>query len=252
MVTNVEFMSNDNLLRGRFYTSADSPDREPLIVMTTGDGKSGTKSKTYDAIIPRFLDAGFAVFIFDFAGKGYSEGDDATLTIERATQDLSAAMQVVAKESWVDQDRIGLFGSSFGGQIAVNFVGGHENAVKVMALKSPACFYAEVYEIWIGWDAIKQWKATNYDEEIGRYWESYAEAIEHNIFNLAKRIMIPVLITHGSADTDVPIAQSYRLQACLGGMTDLVVLDGVGHGYEENDALNNAAQQYASWFKRWL
>lgn len=246
-IEHVEFKSHGNLLRGRFYTRTETVADEPLVVMLTGDGSSGSKSSTYEAIIPKLLDKNLSVFIFDFAGKGYSEGNDSTLTIQRAIDDLTSAMEVVGDQTWVDQKRVGIFGSSFGGHIAVSYAGQHNNRVKAMALKSPAVFYPEVYELWIGLDGIQQWESRGFDDEIGRGWNSYLEAFDHNAYKAAKSISAPVVITHGSADTDVPISQSYRLAACWKAEAKLVVLEGVDHSYKQNNALETAANVYADW-----
>lgn len=248
----IEFTSHGDTLRGHFYLTSETPQNEPLVVMTTGDGKSGSKSGTYKAIIPKLIERGICVFIFDFAGKGYSDGDDSRLTIRRSIDNLVSAMEVIASEKWVDQSRIGMFGSSFGANVVISYLGNTKSHVKALALKSPACFYPEVYELWVGLDGIKKWQKENYNSETERYWDSYLEAFDHNVYMAAKSINAPSLITHGSADTDVPIIQSQRLALCLAGEVNFVVLDGVSHSYEENNALERASQLYGDWFKEKL
>lgn len=58
---------------------------------------------------------GVAGLAYDNRGAGASEGDCKTTTIETESQDVRAALQVLAQRSAIDRDRIGLWGNSAAG-----------------------------------------------------------------------------------------------------------------------------------------
>jgi len=245
----VEFKSRDVTLRGQLHGSNVLGEKKPTVIVATGDGKSGSKSNTYKIIIPQLLAKGVNVFTFDFEGKGYSDGDDRLLTIKSGLEDLTSAMNVLLRQGEVDPSRIGLLGSSFGGIVALNYVSRNPGVIKTIALKSPVSFLPEVYELDLGSiENLHKWKNDGYSELVGRYFDSYLEGFEFNTFAAAKSIHIPVLITHGTIDVNVPIIQSIRLKMCLAGEVELEIFEGVSHDYTENNALEKAANLYTNWF----
>ncbi|MCI0490261.1 MAG: alpha/beta fold hydrolase [Blastocatellia bacterium] len=134
-----------------FYPKAMKPDDKlPAIVLCHGWG--GVKSHLNRAYAPQFAAAGYVVLTFDYRGWGES---DSRLVIEgqmpkpdekgeitvRAqairelvdpfdqTEDIRNAINFVEGEPGVDPDRIGLWGTSYGGGHVV-YVGAHDPRVK--------------------------------------------------------------------------------------------------------------------------
>jgi len=124
--------------------------QHPCIVMCHGWG--GTKQHLNRQIGPRFAAAGYVVFTFDYRGWGESDsrlvvtGDmpkpdkdgNVTVTARAVTQlvdpldqqeDIDAALCFVEGEEIVDRDRIGIWGSSFGGGHVV-WRAAHDDRVK--------------------------------------------------------------------------------------------------------------------------
>jgi dienelactone hydrolase len=93
------------------------PEREeksPVIVMAHGFG--GVRSFGLPAFAERFVEAGMAVFLFDYRTFGDSEGEPRNLIDPfRHLEDWRAAVQTVRKMEEVDGSRIGIWGSSFSG-----------------------------------------------------------------------------------------------------------------------------------------
>ncbi|MBU1145128.1 MAG: alpha/beta hydrolase [Firmicutes bacterium] len=242
----IEFNSNGLILRG--IISYSGIKNAPLVIMATGDSKSGSKSGFCKMLIPKLLDKGINVFVFDFPGKGISDGDDSLLTVKIGLDSLSDAYNIIMTHDFYDKSRVGLIGSSFGGLVGIIFLARNKTIIKALALKSPSCFYPEVYELWVGLDGLKQWQADNYSQITERYWNSYIEGFDYNCFLDAQSINIPCIIVHGNADKTVPVVHTHRLNYCLKGETDILILDGVDHGYKEDNALKVATDKFSIWF----
>ncbi|MEO2007752.1 MAG: alpha/beta fold hydrolase [Pirellulaceae bacterium] len=134
----VTFWSDGTRLAGDLTYPKDIKDGEKLPVIVFCHGWGGTKQHLNFQIAPRFAKEGFVAFTFDYRGWGESdsrlvvEGDmpkpdkEGYVTVKaRAIRDLvdpadqqediEAAISFVEGESIVDADRIGIWGSSFGG-----------------------------------------------------------------------------------------------------------------------------------------
>lgn len=243
-----EIARNSSKIVGQLFRT--EIDERGLVVVATGDSSSGSKSATYAKIIPSLTGLGFSVFMFDFRGQGLSPGSYEDLTVEAGIEDMGLALDYVFQKNDIETKRIGFFGSSFGGCVAVNFAATCKFPIAAMALKSPAVFYPETYETYMGMDKLLEWELKGEHEDAGRPWSAYLDGFKFNGYNAALEVDVPTLITHGDADEIVPLRQSERLRVCLGGNSELVVLPGVGHGYKEGDALEQATALYADWFNK--
>jgi uncharacterized protein len=112
----VEFVSRDVLLRGWLYRppDEDGTHRHPAIIMSHGWG--ATKEMYLDDFAGSFAAAGFTVLVYDNRNFGESEGEPRQeiqpwLQIE----DYQHAITYVRSLAFVDQDQIGIWGTSFSG-----------------------------------------------------------------------------------------------------------------------------------------
>lgn len=252
MTETLEFVSKRFKLRGRFHFPNGVPTRKmPVVIMATGDGMDGSKSSTWSLLAERLASAGLPSFVFDFQGLGYSDGPAAELNLTIGLENLKSAVAAVRKVRWVDVRRIGLLGSSFGGNVALLFAGQY-GSIKALGFKSTASFYPEVHETFMGVEGVKEWKRLGFNKEYGFNYSFYLDGFNHNTYAVAKNIKVPVLLIHGDADKEVPLIQDLRLAECLGGETRLEILPGVGHGYKEGDSKERMATMLAMWFKEKL
>jgi len=120
-------------------------------------------------------------------------------------QDYLTAIDEVAKESYVDKDKLGAIGASYGGYSVYYLAGIHDNRFKsfishcgVFNLES---MYGTTEEVFFNnWDAG------------GAYWDKNNEAAmktykEFNPKNNVANWNTPILIFHGGNDFRVPIGQ---------------------------------------------
>ena len=119
--------------------------------------------------------------------------------------DYLSAIDDIAKEAYVDKDRLGCIGASYGGYSVFYLAGTHNNRFKTF----------------VSHDGIFNWKSmygtteemffVNWDLG-GAYWDKDNEAAQrsHNAFNPAENVEkwnTPMLIVQGGKDFRVPIGQ---------------------------------------------
>jgi fermentation-respiration switch protein FrsA (DUF1100 family) len=119
-------------LAGWFIAARDRSRPAPGIVLSHGWARSRCE------LLPhaRFLhQAGFAVLMFDYRHRGESAGDAITMGV-RERDDLRGALDALCARPEVDARRVGVFGMSMGGVIAV-LVGARDERVRAIAVEAP-------------------------------------------------------------------------------------------------------------------
>ena len=161
--------------------------------------------------------AGFNVFIFDFRGYGQSEG--AARRREDLIADTSAALDALLRRADVDPTRLGLYGQSLGGAIALNVMADRPE-VRAAVFESSFASWREVAANSVGGDPpffAASWLAAVCVPDQSRPIDAIA------------RIDRPMLLLHGDADPLVPVSHGRRLAAAAGDHARLMVLHGGGH-----------------------
>ena len=130
----VTFYSNGLRISAIFH-AADTPEASAIVFCP---GARVTKrTPYYHEYIPRLVDAGFSVLIFDYRGWGDSEGVPGTLHPWEQVADIRNAVTYLAHRPEVDPNRIGLFGVSMGGALAMTAAALDERIRAVAAVLSP-------------------------------------------------------------------------------------------------------------------
>jgi uncharacterized protein len=116
----VEFPGHDGTtLRGWLYTPGDSPEVPgPAVVMA--HGFSATRAMGLDRYAELFADGGLTVLVYDHRGLGASDGEPRQVIDSwLQARDYRAAITWVGERDDVDASRIGVWGSSFAGGVAL-------------------------------------------------------------------------------------------------------------------------------------
>lgn len=230
----IEFAGSDgNKLVGSWSIPDGATPGYPLVILATGDGPSGSNSQTWTQFVPMLNDKGLATFLFDFAGLGHSPGSYRDLTLTIGCRNFRDAMQYVSKNGDHNKARIGVIGSSFGGNVALLEAASFPQIAGI-GLKSASTFLPEGYEREIGSDKMVEWASNNYLEEIDHTYEIVEDSLFHNTYEKASKIKAPVRIVHGTADSSVPIRHARDLLRVLPNGT-IFELDGADHWYAEGD-----------------
>ena len=111
----VSFRSGADRISAWLYRPADpGSSGAPLLVMAHGLG--AVRTMRLDAYAERFAAAGYACLVFDYRNFGDSDGAPRqVLDVGRQLADWSAAVDFAHTLAGIDRNRIGLWGTSFGG-----------------------------------------------------------------------------------------------------------------------------------------
>src|SRR5437868_8545025 len=113
----LSFFSGPNCrLAARLYLQ-EGRDRKAGIVFCHGFG--GVKEGTPPGLSTLLAKHGYTVLTFDYRGFGASEGPRGRLVPVEQVEDAVHALALLSQRFGLDPSRIGIYGTSFGGGIAI-------------------------------------------------------------------------------------------------------------------------------------
>ena len=196
------------------------------ILLLHGYGHSKTQ------LLPqaKFLHAaGFSLFLFDFRGSGESGGEFITFG-EEEKFDLTGAVRYLHSRQDVDHRRLGIFGFSMGGSVALLTSAGLPE-VRAIAVDSSYGEFRSLIE-------------SNFREYLGKLpffplgnLVLYLIKVRTGAYfgdirpsaHLKKLKDIPLLLIHGTHDKTIPVWDTLRMHATASGPAELMIVKGAGH-----------------------
>jgi dipeptidyl aminopeptidase/acylaminoacyl peptidase len=188
---------------------------------------------------------GILALRFDFAGSGESGGRFEEMTYSGEVEDLRAAYEVVVKYR---PEKIGVFGSSMGGTVALLFAAQEESVATVVTLAAPV--HPERFTERLSTpEQTQQWRTQGYTLYHGRRIDvSLLNDLERlDVMNAARKITCPVLVIHGDKDDTVPVEEAHELYAALQGPKKLCILPGSNHRLTNPEHLQKALAESIEW-----
>ena len=125
----VEFYSEGFKLCGDVYTPDDLAQGEKRAAVLLCHGYTGVKDLYLPDNAASLNQAGYVAMTFDYKGWGDSEGTRNRLAPYSRVMDVQAAMTYLGCQPEVDDERIGLYGTSYGGA-TVSWVGAVDHRAK--------------------------------------------------------------------------------------------------------------------------
>jgi dipeptidyl aminopeptidase/acylaminoacyl peptidase len=184
----------------------------PIVLMCHGFPSNSSKS-TYVSLEKKLLEVWIAVCRFDFFGQWGSSGNIEDITLSLCLEQTRTVLQYIQKE-WYD--RIGLFGSSFWGNVSLNLAA-ENDTVCCVATKAAVSDYQKQRRECMWDEGLDTWKKEGIAEYAMSWWKRYVvkytffdDMKYHNIHEKAQYISIPVLLVHGTSDTVVSHTQSEK------------------------------------------
>lgn len=113
----VEFYSDGTRVAGDLFLPPDADVPGPGVVVCHGFG--GIKEFFLGDIAQALAGHGFAALTLDYRGFGDSDGQQGRLFPEEQVEDVRAAVRFLAAQPEVSGQPVGIYGTSFGGGIAV-------------------------------------------------------------------------------------------------------------------------------------
>lgn len=235
-------------------------DSSPAILMCHGlAGNKIGRYRSYVTSATELVKKGFTVLRFDFRGSGDSEGELQDMTLTSAVDDTLIALNFLVQDPQVDPNRIGLFGRSFGGAVAV-LAASHFKTAKSLALWAPIFHAKDWEEKWkhmqtlkLSQDELDEFKRVN-GQMLGQvFWkELFAMDIAKTLANISDK---PILHIHGEKDTVVPLnhAEKYReARDRAKGLSQFILLPTADHDFSSAKNQKTAIDQTVSWFEKTL
>ncbi len=256
----IRYKASDGLeIHGVLVHPLDKKDgmRYPLIVSVHGGPESHVDNgwvTAYSLAGQMGATKGYYVFYPNYrgsTGRGLkytlkSQGKPA----EKEFDDIVDGVDYLVKQGWVDRDKVGVTGGSYGGY-----------ATGWMATKYSDRFAAGVMFVGIS-NKVSKWGTTDIPKEEFLVhsrkwiWEDYMYYLKRSPIYYADKCKTPLLIMHGADDPRVHPSQSMELYRHVKVRTDtpvkLVFYPGEGHGNRKSTARYDYSLRMMRWFDKYL
>jgi dipeptidyl aminopeptidase/acylaminoacyl peptidase len=227
-------------------------DRRYPLILTIHGGPHGMFGWGFNPTVQAYAARGYAVLYINPRGSsGYGQKfSDGTLN-EWGGGDYRDLMtgvdEVVRRCSWIDDDRMGVTGGSYGGFMTnwiITQTPRFKAAVAIASVSNLISFYStSLYQ-----DLIHA--------EFGGYpWDNYELLWQWSPLKYVRQVSTPTMFLHGEQDNDVHITQAEEMYMALkrrGVESVLVRYPREGHGFREPRHRLDALERTLAWFDRFL
>jgi dipeptidyl aminopeptidase/acylaminoacyl peptidase len=220
-------------------------------------------TERYVAYTDAFSRNGYVVFKPDYRGHGNSEGNPEGAYYSPAyTVDVLNAVASIKKYRDVDMSKLGMWGHSMGGNITLRSMVVNDDIKAGVIWAGVVGSYEDMAN---NWSRSKHWQPSQKEQNINRpsrqkLEEIYGEVRNDNYFwnsiapiNFVSDISGPIQIHHGTADAEVPVLFSQRLDEALksaGKEVELYIYEGEDHNLSKN--LSTALNRSVAFFDKYL
>lgn len=163
---------------------------------------------------------------------------------------LAATDYVLAENSWIDGERLGVTGGSYGG-FMTNWIVGHTNRYKAAVTQRSICNWISFFGVSdIGY-YFSDWQIAADMKDVETLWK-------HSPLKYAENVETPLLILHSEKDFRCPIEQAEQLYITLKSMgkeTEFVRFPDADHNLSRTGAPNlriERLNEITGWFAKYL
>ena len=253
----VRFRSYDGVeIPGVLYRpqQAGPEDKVPALVSVHG-GPGGQSRIGYSYMTQYLVNHGYAVYAINNRGSsGYGKTffhmDDRRHG-DADLDDCVASKEMLAETGWIDPERIGIIGGSYGGYMVL----------------AALAFRPEEFAVGVDLFGISNWHRTV--TSIPPWWESFRAALEQEMGDFedeeffkaksplfhASNIVRPLIVLQGSNDPRVLKVESDEIVEAVrtnGVPVDYVLFDDEGHGFVKKQNQEEAARRILMFLDRHL
>lgn len=250
VITDVVYGHKDGLaLTFDVYRPA-RPNGAGIISIVSGGWESNVElSRLLAAYYPPLNEKGFTVF-------AVRHGSSPRYSMSEIVADMRTAVRFIRQHAGnyaVDPDRVGLFGGSAGGQLALllGMTADAGDPLASDAVLRESSRVAAVVAYFAPTD-LTRWKNAWAFPATSALTE--AEAAQFSPIRFVSAGSAPSLIVHGDADEVVPLLEGETMYAALttaGVPASFVRIEGAGHGFDGAD-FTRAAGDMLGWFEQHL
>ncbi|MGB3403233.1 MAG: alpha/beta hydrolase [Microcoleaceae cyanobacterium] len=199
--------SSTEKIHGWWIESALGSD-QPVIIHFHGNSSNIGANLGY---VKMFHDMGFSVFIIDY--RGFGQSSQRFPSEKMVYQDAETAWNYVVETQKVDPQKVVVFGHSLGGAIAIELATRHPEMSGLIVESS----FSSMQDM------------VDYQ---GKYWMFPIHWILQQRFASIEKVnhlKMPILLTHGTADTVVPSRMSQTLYAAAIEPKQLLIVEDADH-----------------------
>ncbi len=249
------FISNDNRFEVEAFLTqpigrtADS--RHPLIVMIHG-GPHGAQGPAFDFRSQYYAHQGWATLKVNFRGStsyGQKFGDAVfrDQNGDEAQDVLYGVSAALRRNLWIDRERLGIEGGSYGGQLSTWIITQTHIFKAAIPLAPITNIISYNYMTYYNMYEQMEWGVLPHQGNLmDVLWER--SALKH-----VAKVKTPTMLIHGENDNDVPIAESEQFFIALqdvGVETVLVRYPREGHGLREPRHTVDLMDRSAAWYRK--
>jgi dipeptidyl aminopeptidase/acylaminoacyl peptidase len=225
----------------------------PLITVIHG-GPHGQQGPAFNTNAQVYAAKGYGVLMVNYRGStGYGQRHaDAIFGDQNGdeAQDILVAVDsALVRYPWIDRQRLGVEGGSYGGQLAnwlVTRTDRFTAAIPRASISNLVSFnYMAYYHDYL---AVEFGSFPHQHGLMDKLWERSA-------LRYVDRVKTPVMLVHGENDNDVPIAEAEQFYIALkdvGVETVMVRYPREGHGLRETKHLVDVLERSIAWYERWF
>ena len=225
--------------------------KHPMIVMIHG-GPHGQQGPAFNSKAQVYADQGWATLMVNYRGStGYGQRlADAIFNDQNGgeARDVLAGVDAAfEKYAWIDRDRSGIEGGSYGGQLTnwiITRTDRFKAAVPAASISNLVSFnYMAYYHDYL---AVEFGSFPHERGLIDRLWE-------RSPIRYANQVKTPTLFIHGENDNDVPIAEAEQFYIALkdvGVETIMVRYPREGHGVRETKHVIDVIDRSIAWYTK--
>ena len=168
---------------------------------------------------------------------------------EGIAEDIIEATEWFARNPWVNKEKIGCVSASYGGfmtQLLLTKTDLFATGISHAGISDHTSYWGEGY--W-GYSYSEVSAAGSYP------WTRKDLYVDRSPLYNADKIHKPLLFTHGTKDTNVPIGESIQMYTALkllGVPTAFVMVEGENHGIMDFNKRQLWINTMVAWFNRWL
>ncbi|MGQ9472416.1 MAG: S9 family peptidase [Candidatus Aminicenantales bacterium] len=221
----------------------------PMIVRVHG-GPNAQFSTSFSHEFQLLAAEGYVVLYVNPRGSsGYGEPFGRAIWADWGNKDLKdilAGVDYVLKQGYVDPQKIGIYGWSYGG-ILTNYAITRTNRFQAAVSGASDSDYFSCY----GYDDLQLW----WEEELGLPWQNFDLYRKLSPIKDVAKVKTPTLFLCGQFDYRCPLPQSEQMYLSLkrlGVKTELVIYPGESHSLSRLDFQIDRLRRVLDWFNQFL